>query len=72
MNQFNKNAGKKFETYIQEYEGNEKDGNDDKSEEQEDNDDAEALALELENTEFMNTSENFTTLISTIAKLRTS
>ena len=61
MNRFNKNAGKKFEAYIQEYEGNGKDGNDDESEEQEDNDDAEALALEFENTKFMNTSESFTT-----------
>ena len=33
MNRFNKNAGKKFEAYIQEYEGNEKDGNNDESEE---------------------------------------
>ena len=46
MNQFNKNVGKRFEAYIQEYKGNEKDGNNDKSKEQEDNDNIEALALE--------------------------
>ena len=67
MNQFNKNAGKRFEAYIQEFEGNEKGGNNDKSKEQEDNDNAEALALEFENTKFMNTSNNFTTSIFTIA-----